>query len=115
MEKTFKLVTDKEVIYNFKFKVMDLDISCDKIQSLANIEDMPSHTDFLNSELESLNSVANIEGGYILLDAIADRENIYVQDSIFHVGSEIAKYFDFTSKVALFLFNKLFEIHLMLW
>ena len=47
--------------------------------------------------------MANIEGGYILLDAIADRENIYVQDSFFYVGSEIANYFNNTSRVALFL------------
>lgn len=104
MEKTFKSVTDKEVIKNFEFKVMDLDISCDEIQTLAKIGDnMPSYTDFLKSELESLNSIANIEGGYTLLDAIADSENIYVQDSIFHVGSEIAKYFNNTSRIALFL------------
>ncbi len=104
MEKTFNPVTDKEVLNNFKFKAMDLDISCDEIQSLAKIGDnMPSFTAFLKSELESLHSMANIEGGYILLDAIADRENIYVQDSIFHVGSEIAKYFNNTSRVALFL------------
>ena len=104
MEKTFKSVTGKAVLKSFKFKVMDLDVSCDEIQSLANIGgNMPSYTDFLNSELESLNAVANVEGGYILLNAIADNEKIYVQDSIFYVGSQIAKYFNNTSWVALFL------------
>lgn len=65
--------------------------------------DMPFYANFLSAELDLLNGVASIEGGYVLLPGILDAKNIIVAGKVFKVGTQIAHFLKHMTAVAIFV------------
>lgn len=88
----------------FQFSLSGLNISFEDIELTSQVpEGMPSFKDFLHNEMNVLNERSEIKGGYVVLPASSDKENIYVNDQTFNVGKQIAHFFKNMSEVAFFV------------
>lgn len=93
-----------EVIMHVSLKLNQLNISIKDIEKLAHIDaDMPSYTDFLNNEIDLLNTKVGIEGGYVIVPGHVNNENVIVNGAVFKVGSQVARYFKNMTNVAIFV------------
>lgn len=93
-----------EVVKHFRMKLNELDISTKEIERLAHVDDnMPSYADFLNKEIDLLDKIAIIEGGYVIASGITDTEIINVNGVVFKTGKQVARFFKHMNKVAIFV------------
>jgi len=89
---------------HYNFKLDELEIYISEIEKYAHIpENMPSYHSFLKQEIANLNSVASIEGGYVITTATVNKEKLEVGNKIFYVGTQVNQFYEGLSHVALFL------------
>jgi len=95
---------NKNIETHYKISLNELNISIMDIEKMAHIDDdMPSYADFLNKELDLLNDKVIIEGGYVIVSASTDNENVIVNGSVFKIGNQVARFFKHMTEAALFV------------
>jgi len=88
----------------YNIPLNELNIAVEDIEKIAHTdENMPFYYDFLMDETRQLNNVVNIEAGYVIMPGYSNQKKLIVDDKVFNLGKQIARFFKDMSYAAIFV------------
>lgn len=93
-----------ESMIQYSFSVKELGISIQELEELAHLgKEMPSYADFLKKELNILNEIVHITGGYTIRNGTITDDQLLLEGVTFKAGADVTRFYKGMDKAAIFL------------